>query len=265
MGKRRPLPTRAFGAEPGIPDVPDLAGWVAEQRERGEAGDLTLYRLGRSLEPQLEAGIAAPCAGGKFYRERLLSSFTGIEEGVITGETEVSLDDLVADAAELAGQKKGVWCAMPAPALMGLADRYYGADDEAGAAVFDLYRSAMRAMRDAGAGGHVLICDRAGEQELAALARQKVFFFNPAPQGEDLGLLLEYQDRIAVGRDYVGKVFALAGEYEVRQLIITDADEASVALALSHLDPDQVVIGGYCTDSCSTYWEDVVNRAFYLG
>ena len=32
MTKIVPLPTRAFGAEPGTPDVAALAGWVAEHR-----------------------------------------------------------------------------------------------------------------------------------------------------------------------------------------------------------------------------------------
>lgn len=261
--KSRPLPTRALGAEPGVPDVAALAGWVAERRECGEAGDLTTYFLGQALAPQADAGISIPCTGGKFYGNRLLSSFAGIEEGIITGETGISVDDLVADATEIAIQKKGVWCAAPAPHLLNLADTYYGDEEEASTAVSDMYRSAMRAMRDAGTGGHILICDRADERELLALSRQKVFFFLPKPGPGDLELLLEHQNRIAVNRINLPDVLNLSNEFDLRQIIIVDADAPSIALSLSNLDPDQILAGGYCTESCETYWKDLIKRAFY--
>ena len=66
MAKTIPLETRGFGAEPGMPDVAALAGWVAGHR--GIAADLYTYRLDRSLEPQIAPGIIRPCAGGLFYR-----------------------------------------------------------------------------------------------------------------------------------------------------------------------------------------------------
>lgn len=261
--KSRPLPTRALGAEPGVLDVAALAGWVAERRECREAGDLTTFLLGQALAPQIDAGIPFPCAGGTFYGNRLLSSFSGIDEGIITGETGISVDDLVADAAEIAVRKKGIWCAAPAPHLLNLADTYYGDEEEASMAVSDLYRSAMRAMRDAGTGGHILICDRADERELTALARQNVFFFLPKPSPGDLESLLEHQDRIAVNRINLPDVLNLSGEFDFCQVIIVDADAPSIALALSNLDPDQILAGGYCTESCETYWKDLIKRAFY--
>lgn len=261
--KRRPLPTRALGTEPEVPDIPALTAWVAERREMNEAGDLTTCQITQALAPQLDAGITAPCAGGMFYKARLLSSFAGITDGVITGETEISNSDLVADSLELAGMKKGVWCALPAPHTLRLFDSYYGDEDEAITAVATLYRSAMRSMRDAGIGGHVLICDHADDAELSALARQKVFFFCPEPVKDDIAILMEHQHRIAVDKVNLRQVFDFTGEYELRQIVILDADAESIALALSHLDPDQIVIGGYCTGPCETYWKEIADSAFY--
>jgi hypothetical protein len=261
MAKRRNLNTRAFGAEPGRPDVSALAGWVAERR--GCAGDLISYQLETMLAPQKDAGITLPCAGGKFCRDRLLESFIGIEDGILTGETGIRPDTLNADAVELTSLIRGAWCAFPAPHLLNISDGYFGDADEACDALMELYRQAMRTMRDAGIGGNVLICDRADETELMALARQKVFFFHPAPRRTDLEAMLEYQRQIAAGPDQLEVLFALSEEYDLRRLILLDPDDESITLALSHLDPDQVTIGGYCSNSCDTYWKDLAGRAFY--
>ncbi|OPY39300.1 MAG: hypothetical protein A4E35_00070 [Methanoregula sp. PtaU1.Bin051] len=261
--RKRQLVTLSFGAEPGMPDVPALADWVAKRRDGGVESDLITYLLEAALAPQLEAAITIPCSGGRFYASRLLSSFTGIKDGVIRGETVISDRMIVADSAELVLQKKGVWCAVPAPHILSIRDEYYYDEDEAFGAVADLYRGAMRAMRDAGIYGHVLICDRADNTELAALSRQKVFFFLPQPGREDLEVLLEHQRRIAVDKGHLEDVFDLSDEYELRQLVIIDADHESIASALSHFDPEQVVIGGYCTTSCESYWKDLIKGAYY--
>ena len=67
MDKRLKLKTRGFGAETGVPDVVELAAWVADHR--GCPADLISYQLDRSLAPQIAAGITIPCAGGKFYAD----------------------------------------------------------------------------------------------------------------------------------------------------------------------------------------------------
>ena len=262
--KKRQLPTRAFGAEPDVPDVPALSGWVAKRRETGGESDITTYLLEEALAPQLDAGITVPCSGGKFYKSRLLASFTGIEDRVIRGETGISDSAIIADATELVLRKKGVWCALPAPHLLSITDDYYRDEEEAEGAVADLYRGAMRAMRDAGVYGHVLICERAEGAELAALSRRNVFFFHPDPARRDLEVLLEHQHRMAVNKEHLQDVLDLSDEYDLRQIIIVDADPGSIALALSHLDPDQVVIGGYCTASCDSYWNDLLKGAHYI-
>lgn len=261
--KRRPLPTRALGTEPNSPDIPALAAWVAERREVNEAGDLTTYQITQALAPQLGAGITAPCAGGIFYKTRLLSSFTGIEERIIIGETEVVGSEIIADCMELACMKKRVWCALPAPHILSISDSYYGDEDEAAIAVAGLYRSAMRSMRDAGIGGHILICNRTDDAELSTLSRRNVFFFHPDPNPSDIGLLLEYQNRVAVPGSDLPAVFGLSSEYDLNQVIILNADVGSITLALSHMDPDQIVIGGYCTGPSETYWKEIADNAFY--
>ena len=264
MAKILPLATRAFGAEPGVPDITELAGWVADHR--GTTADLQGFRLDVSLAPQLDSGITFPCAGGLFCRGRILESLTGLSDdrNSAVGEIDVDPGALTGDALMLAAQRKEVWCALPAPRTLGITDTYYGDDDEWCNALTGAYRTLMRAMRDAGIGGHVLICDTVEETEISALAGKKVFFFAPAPERENLLTLMEYQRQVAVGNTMLETVFDLAGEYELHRLIVTDPDDDGIRLALSHLDPDQVIAGGYCTDACDTYWKELVKSAVYV-
>jgi len=171
---------------------------------------------------------------------------------------------LAEDASMLAAQKKKVWCALPAPHALGITDAYYGDEEEWEDALARAYQRIMREMRDAGICGHVLVCKKADEQEIAALARQNVFFFVPGATKTDLGTLMECQREVAVNPAGLDDTFDLANEYDLHQLIVMDPDEEAIRSALSHLDPDQVVTGGYCTDACDTYWEKLVKSALYL-
>jgi len=263
MAKLVPLPTRAFGAEPGIPDVTALAGWIA--KHRGTAADLTGCMLDLSLAPQLEAGITAPCAGGLFCRDRVVGSLVGLNEkrDTITGEIDGEGTVLVADAAMLAAQKKNVWCALPAPSEMGLTDAYYHDEDEREDAVVAAYRKIMRNMRDAGIGGHILIAEKTVPCDIAALARKNVFFFVPAASNEDLETLLEYEKEVAVGSSLAGNLSSLTEEYEINRITLVDPDEDTIILALSSFDPDQIAVGGYCTVACDTYWKHLAKSAVY--
>ena len=158
MAKRQKLATRAFGAEPGKPDVAALAEWIAEHR--GRTADIVTYQLDQSLAPQLAAGIMSPCAGGKFYADRILSAIVGLEDRKAKGELHVDTHAIIEDAAGIVVQKKGAWCAMPAPHVLGIRDAYYGDDEEWNDALCESYGTIMRAMRDTGVPGHVLICGK---------------------------------------------------------------------------------------------------------
>ena len=261
MVKRLKLATRGFGAEPGRPEVAALAEWIAEYR--GRTADLITYQIHQSLAPQLPAGIMTPCAGGRFYADRILHSIANITDNRATGELQVDTGSLAEDAAGIVVQKKGAWCAMPAPHLLGIDDAYYHNADEWNDAICGAYRTIMRAMRDSGVAGHVLIGDRMDEAELAVLSRQNVFFFQPDTDRENLEHLMEHQHQVAVGRDQVQTVFDLADEYTLRKIFIIGPDRDSINLALDHLDPDQVVAGGYCTEGCGEYWDTIVADAFH--
>jgi len=261
MAKIVPLETRAFGAEPGEPDITTLADWVADHR--GITADLHAYRLDRSLAPQIAAGITRPCAGGLFCGERLRKSLCGISGNTITDEICVETGTVSEDAALIVSQKKGVWCAIPAPHDLGITDGYYHDEDEWNDALAGAYRTIMRAMRDAGIGGHILLCGRMNEAEISLLSRENVFFFPTAPDKESLQILMEHQRRVAVGKKMLETVFNLANEYDLHQLIVMDPDDEAIRLALSYLDPDQIMAGGYCTDACDTYWGKLVESAVY--
>ena len=261
MVKRLKLTTRAFGAEPGVPDVADLAQWVAEHR--GMTADITTYQLFQSFAPQLSAGISRPCAGGKFCADRIRTSLLGVTRGRATDEIAVLTEALIEDAAGIVVQKRNSWCALPAPDELGLIDCYYHDDEEWSDAITGAYSTLMRAMRDTGIAGHVLIGERANEMEIAALAGQKVFFFQPDADRKGFESLMEHQRQIAVRPKQLESVFDLTDEYDLRKIIIVDADAAAIALALSHLDPDQVSVGGYCLDPNGEYWMNLVDTAVY--
>ena len=76
----------------------------------------------------------------------------------------------------------------------------------------------MRAMRDAGIEGHVLLCGKMDEAEISLLARDNIFFFPTTPDKESLRILMEHQRRVAVKKKMLDVVFDLANEYDLHQL-----------------------------------------------
>jgi len=261
MTKRLELATRAFGAEPGLPDVAGLAGWIAEHR--GRLADMVTFQLDRSLGPQLTAGILMPCAGGLFYRKRVMETLNGVTDGKATGELHLDSPAIIEDAAGIVVQKKNSWCAIPAPHMLAITDCYYDDAYEWSDAINGMYRALMRTMRDTGIPGHVLIGDTVKDEELVALAGQKVFFFLPDPDRENLAGLLEHQRQVAVGKDQLKILFDLTGEYDLGKIFIIDPDRQAIELALTHLDPDQVAVGGYCRESCDEYWNNLAGSSVY--
>jgi hypothetical protein len=216
--------------------------------------------LERSLSPQKEIGM--PSAGGRFYAPRLLASIDGIAGGAIVGELDVIPGDLVADADRCRTIRKGTYVTLPAPDLLGLADRYYGDPDDGADALAGVYRSLMRSMRDAGIGGHVLIADDLRPQIAERLAGPKTFLFVEHPDRQTIELLLESQQQVAVEPDQVPKVLGMIDEYEVQRLTVMDPDAGSLAASAEVLDPDRIVAGGYCRTGCKDYWPDLESRAW---
>lgn len=262
MAKQLDLLTRAFGAEPPVPDCAVLADWIAEHR--GRLADIITYRLDQSLGPQIPAGIGTPCAGGRFYADRICGCIEGITENRATGDLHADTPDIIEDAAAIVVQKKGAWCAMPAPHALGIKDTYYGDADEWNDAICGIYRTLMRAMRDTGVVGHVLIGEQAGNPELIALAGQKIFFFAPEPDREILAGILEHQQQVAITKGRLEMLFDLMNEYTVRKIFLLDPDDNAIRLARTHFDPDQIAGAGYCTDECDAYWKGVVERSVYV-
>jgi hypothetical protein len=261
MVKRLKLATRAFGAEPGRPEVAALAEWIAVHR--GRTADIITYLLEQSLAPQVSAEIQLSCAGGTFYAGRIRDCLLGIKGSRIIDDLSLDPGPIVEDAAGIVVQKKGAWCALPAPHDLGLTDRYYLDEEEHKDAIHSAYNNLMRTMRDTGVAGHVLIAESIDEPEVQALARKNVFFFQPSPTRKDLAILLERQRQVAISREMLPTLFELKGEYDFSRIFLMDPDRGSVRLALSHLDPDQISAGGYCKQDCGEYWKDLVAAAVY--
>lgn len=257
--KRVSFPTRSFGSDAPVPDPGALAEWVGARR--GRLGDLTTYRLEEGLQYQIDAGVTTPCAGGRFYLDRLLDSLIGVEGTGITGEVECDTVSLIRDADVLNTMGKNLWLAIPSPLALGLTNRYFHDQEEATHSLFSAYQEMMRAMRDAGVAGHVLLCDTPTGEELEALAGRNVFFFARHQTKKTLALLLEFQTFVAVRPSGIGLIRDLMGEYDVLKIILLDAGEEDLLQALEFKDPENLLCGGYCHDSCSHYWKSIVEKA----
>jgi hypothetical protein len=262
MGKRFSFLTRSFGSDPLSPEPLMISRWVSERK--GREGDLTSFLLEQGINLQIKAGISIPCAGGMLYRDRWKQAFTGLTEGVITGELGASPQDIIRDARDLAGISKGLWIAVPAPHQLGFDDRYYGDREEADHALFSEYKSLMREQRDAGISGHVLLCDTVHREELESLGGKRVFFFSPNLNRKTLSVLLEYQPEVALNPRNLSLITDLMGEYEVHRIVLLNPEEQDLRQALQIKDPDQILCGGYCHTSCEDYWKNLVEKSSIL-
>ncbi|MDD1663940.1 MAG: hypothetical protein LUQ32_01160 [Methanomicrobiales archaeon] len=257
MAKVRRVPVRSFGSETPEPTVRDLAEWVKERK--GVAGDLTTYLLEESLNPQ--EGVDLPCPGGRIYLSRILESFIGLEDGTLTREPAVDTALVEEDARWGAARSKGLWFSIPAPHLLGIRDKFYHDREEFCEGICTCYKQIMRAMRDSGAGGHVLLGDEVNENDLEHLAGPRTFFFSPDLGEEDLSAILEVQNAVAVPRSLLSIALDILDEYDLRSLSIVDGIQEDFLSAAEYLDPEQISFGGYCKEECGKYWKDLVERA----
>jgi hypothetical protein len=257
MGGPKRVPVRSFGSEVPEPEARDLAGWIGKRK--GIGGDLTSYLLEKSLEPQ--GDVDFPCAGGRIYRGRVLESIGGLDGETLVREPSAETTLAGEDARWGASQRKGLLFAFPAPHALGIRDGYYHDREEFCEGLAGCYRQILRRMRDAGAGGHVLLGNEAREDEMERLSGPRTFFFFPGLTEDGLEVLLEYQAAVAVPRELLPDALDLLEGYEVRHLSILDGKGEDLLAALEHLDPDRVSIGGYCTEECGKYWKGLVERA----
>jgi hypothetical protein len=257
MAGARRVTVRSFGSEVTEPTLEELAAWIGKRK--GTGGDLTSYLLEESLEPQ--AGVDQPCPGGRIYRARILETFRGIEGETLTMEPSVDTRLVEEDTRWGVSGRKGLWFAIPLPHLLGIRDGFFHDREEFCEGICSGYRQILRAMRDSGAGGHVLLGERVFGEEMEHLAGPRNFFFYPDLAKGDLPSLLESQSAAAVPRDLLPEVLDLLDEYDLRSLSILDGKKEDLITALEQLDPGQVSLGGYCREGCGDYWKGLLERA----
>ncbi|TAJ44859.1 hypothetical protein [Methanofollis fontis] len=258
--KRIPVRTRSFGAEIAPPEREALAPWVRERR--GLGGDLILYQIMHSLA--LQEGIDSPCAGGMFYGDRVAACLAGVTDRTVTGEIDLEEEAAIADVIECTGVRKGAWFALPAPSLLGLSDAYFHDREEMTDEVVRAYRLLMREMRDAGAGGHVLIADTAEEIELEGIGGKRICFF---PRQQDEGLLaafLEHQALLIVGPDQIRSAARLAEEYEVREVSVLHPTHDDLTAIAAYFDSDAISAGGYTGEGEEGRWKSLREEAYLI-
>lgn len=256
MAKRITFPVRALGSDVSEPEMENLAKWVGGRK--GKPGDLLTYQLDTAFRAQLDAGVDYPCAGGPFYAKRWLDSMGGLDDKTVTGELYALPDRVLEDAIEIAKAKRGAFFAVPSPASLGLKDRYFGDNDEFHTVLYEVYRTLMREMRDGTIAGHVLLVDTFEEEDMAALAGKKAFFFLREPSRANLEILLEYQRDIAIPKNRIPDIEGLLDEFQIGRILLLDPDEPAFRELLAVRDPDMIMTAGFCTGSFETYWKDLV-------
>lgn len=253
MATRRRLETRGFGGEAPIPPLSRLAERLRERS--GIEADLTTFRLLETLRPQLAAGIGVVAAGGAFYGDRWREAVGGIRNGVLREAPFPEPDALAMDARAIVAEVRAPFAAMPAPSALGIVDRHFDDEAEAGAAIRDVCGSLMRAMRDAGVAGHVLIEPSPTDEELEDLASPLTFFYCPDIGPESLDVLLDHQRAFALPGRCVAGLAGLIDQFGRRPIYLVDPTEEEITAALEVLDHDNLRIGGYYPGDCDTYWQ----------
>ncbi len=258
MSTRQRLETRGFGGEAPIPPLSRLAERLRERP--GIEADLTTFRLLETLRPQLAAGIGAVAAGGVFYGDRWREAIGGVRDDVLRDAPFPEPGTLAMDARAIAAEVRAPFAAMPAPSALGIVDRHFGDEAEAGAAIRDVCGSLMRAMRDAGTAGHVLLTSSPADEELEDLASPLTFFYCPDSGPESLDVLLDHQHAFALPGRRVAELAGLIDQFGRRLVYLVDPTEEEVAAALEVLDHDNLRIGGFCPGDCDTYWQRLEAR-----
>ena len=259
MAGARRVRVRSFGSEVAVPTALELAGWV--ETRRGIGGDLTSFLLERSLDPQ--EGVDMPACGGRIYRARILETIEGLDGETLTGDPSPDTVFVEEDVRWGESRSPGLRFSIPAPHLLGIRDGYYHDREEFCEGISACYLEILRAMRDAGAVGHVLVGDRVHEDELERLAGPRIFFHYPDLSGGELPGLLEFQNAVAVSGELLPAALELMDEYDLRHISLVDGKAQDLLAALEQLDPDQISLGGYCRggEDCRGYWKGLVEGA----
>ncbi len=260
MTKRYEVATRSFGADAAEPEIAALSRWISGRR--GEPGDIITYTIESSL--RLQTRITVPCAGGRFYADRMLDCIGGIEDGMLRGEPEILAKDALMDVSTLLTLCRRAWLAIPGPSMLSIRDEYFRNPEEFQEGMARVYSILMRTMRDAGIAGHVILVDEPGDIELELLSGPRTFFFHPEPDRRLLSLLLEHQQQIAIVPALLETALDLAGEYTLQQLVLLDPQQDCIVRAAESMDIDRIRVGGYCREDCGRYWEDLASQAFLI-
>ncbi|MDI6718417.1 MAG: hypothetical protein QMD46_02230 [Methanomicrobiales archaeon] len=260
MAKIFEIATRSFGADAEEPGISALSRWISGRKQG--PGDIITYRIETSL--RLQARITTPCAGGRFYADRLLECIGGIEDGKLRGEPEIREEDALMDAGTILTLCKRAWLAIPGPGMLPIADEYFHDSEEFQEGMARAYGDLMRTMRDAGIAGHVILTDDPGEIELELLSAPRVLFFHPEPNRRLLASLLEHQRQIAIVPSLLDEALDLAAEYTIQQLVLLDPQQEDISRAAEVMDIDRIRVGGYCREDCGRYWDDLASRAYLI-
>ncbi len=252
MAKKIRFKTISLGSEPDQPDIDELTRFIRAMK--GRQADLITYHLIRSLEGQTEAKISSPAGGGLFMQSRFDDALTCSPDGCQVNTSGFEEDALV--MTKVAGPVRSV---LPSPGL--LPGSPEPTDEETCAEFCYAYAKVLRSMRDKNITGHILHANDVSPIETEILSSQKIMFVIPEGSTIVQSNLLEVQTTIALTSSRVRFLDELIDQYDVRNLILIEPDEEGFKGALKHLDPDQILVGGYGKGEGKQYWKHIAESA----
>ena len=257
MPKTLTFNRRGFGGESDILTNDDLSRFIGLKREHET--DITSFRLYQSIEPQIEAGIEYPCAGGFFYDGRLKEGIIGLNENIVKDELGYHSKPFEEDASFIRSIKNEAWFALPSPGSLGFVNQYYRDSPEFLEELCKIYNGIFRTMRDSGIKGHIIHAEQVDEIELELLSSRKVIFLAKNQAQEDLRLMLEYQKTIGLFCESIADLLPLFEEVKIHKIIPIGPDEGNTKDLLQWFDPENIEVGGYCSCDCSLYWKNLIS------
>lgn len=245
------FPVRSLGSLlPTDIDVPALSAWISERR--GKETDLITWHIETTLKDQLPT-VESPAAGGDFYAGRILDACGNVDEGRVTLEFDPNPREILSDVTLAQTIRKKCWWSLPSPSALNITDAYFGDVEEYTSALSETVSSLCRSMRDAGIPGHILTTEHPGEIELEYLSGKRYLW---VVAGSSLSTILEIQKDIVLKKGEVSLLPDLLNSYEIRNVYLQDADEASVHAVLQHLDPEYIYLCGVGPEEGRTeYWK----------
>ncbi|MDX8551401.1 hypothetical protein KHC33_02835 [Methanospirillum sp. J.3.6.1-F.2.7.3] len=253
MKKKLELKTQSLGSEPDIPDITTLKEFIALYR--GYEADLVTFQMLRSYSDQKSADIHTIGVGGGYMRQRMEEGLKwDAEQGPL-----IHVDDLVYDYSLITSKSGGIWSVHESPSVLSTCPSQD--DEDSFAEMYHGFRQILRTLRDNRIFSHIIHLESPTQLELELLSSPRSLYFLRNPTLEILGDLLEHTSDLILPTEKISFLGELIDQFQIRRVMLLDATAPALLSVLEYVDPDHLVVTGYCQGSEEKYWKKVQDSA----